>query len=407
MTSAEAKLRAATERTAAEFTQADLSPLRASRFATVSGAGGPRFRRGMAAFGAATAVLAVLAGSLVLAGHLRHRPGRSRPAGVARVVTSGPLAGIPRYFVELRRGRSGQGAARQAVVIDSVTGRALASVAVPGPYRQFSAVAGAADDRTFVLGAERYPTRKNVFTPFYTKLFALRIGVRQSGRLTVRLNPLGLRIPVNWAGYGLALSPDGTRLAFAASPFTQAVTSRIWVYSMTTGTVRWWQDPGQVARSPWDARSVSWSPDDRTLAYFWESGFKVDLLDTTSAGGSLLAHSRTLIVFSSTRTPTWDAAEFTPDGTKVIASMFVHSGGRIDEYSAATGHLIRSITPAGLGGRGLYDVLWTNSSGSLMIVELNGLTTLKHPQEPVVLLRGTKLTLMPSVRVHLSGDVAW
>jgi hypothetical protein len=403
MTSVEAKLRAATGRTAAEFTEADLSPLRLA-LKTHGGAERPRFRRGLAALGAAAALLAVLAGSLVLARALRHQAGRSHAPSVE--VTSGPLAGIPRYFVELRRDHSRQHVARQAIVIDSVTGRVLATVAVPAPYRDFAAVAAAADDRTFVLGAERWSRTRNL-TPFYTKLFVLRIGLRESGRLTVHLSPLGLRIPVNWEGYGLALSPDETKLAFAASPWTNAVRSRIWVYSMRTGAVRSWQDPGQVARAPWDARSLSWSPDDRTLAYFWESGFKVDLLDTTSAGGSLLAHSRTLIVFTQARTPSWDAAELTPDGAKVIASMAVRSGGRIDEFSAATGHLVKSIRPDGLGRPKLYDVLWTNSSGSLMIVALATPTTMKHPEEPVVLLRGTKLTPMPGVQVYLSEDVAW
>lgn len=406
MTSAEAKLRAATERTGAQFTESDLSPLRLPA-TTYGSARGSRFPRGLAAFAAAAALLAVMAGSLVLTGVLRHRGGISRREDAASVVASGPLAGIPRYFVELCRSCTGQGAASQVDVIDSVSGRVVASVAVPEPYQHFSAVAGAADDRTFVLGAERWShTRKNApATPFWTRLFVLRIDPRRSGRMKTHLAPLGLKVPVNWEGYGLALSPDGTRLAFAASPWTLAVRSRIWVYSMTTGTARWWQDPGQIARAPWDARSLSWSPDDRTLAYFWD--FKVDLLDTRSGGGDLLAHSRTLIVFSSAVTPSWDAAELTPDGTKVIASMFVRSGGRIDEFSAATGRLMRSITPTGLGTPKLYDVLWTNSSGSLMIVELATLTTMKHPQQPVVLLRGTKLTLMHSVRVDLSEDVAW
>lgn len=87
--------------------------------------------------------------------------------------------------------------------------------------------------------------------------------------------------------------------------------------------------------------------------------------------------------------------------------MFVHSGGGIDEFSATTGDLIKSITPEGSRGPKLYDVLWTNDSGSLMIVELGVRTTMKHPQEPIVLLRGTKLTRIPSAGVQFSQDVAW
>lgn len=297
MTSVEEKLRVATERTAAGFTQADLSPLRLAAapdhaLRGVGGAGGPSLRRGLAAFGAAVAVLAVLAGSLVLAGQLRHRARTSGTADAGNLVTSGPLAGIPRYFVELRRsGPLNNPVARQADVIESVTGRVLASLRVPEPYGDFAAVVGAADDRTFVLGAERWPTKKDVSTPFYTKLFELRIGARQSGHLVVHLRPLGLKIPVNWLGDGLALSPDGTELAFAASPWTGAIASRIWVYSMITGMVHSWQSRGQIGRSPWDVRCLSWSPNDRTVAFFWHDTYTVNLLDTTGSAAACSARA--------------------------------------------------------------------------------------------------------------------
>lgn len=424
MTSVEAVLRAATEHTAAGFTDADLSPLRlavdgagelggaglgrADIGGGAGGAGGPRLRHGLAALGAAAALIAVLAGSLVLAGYLRHHVGhRQSGATTASVVTSGPLTGIPRYFVELHRGRTGEDLAREAMVVDSVTGQVLASIPVPAPYVSFSAVAAAADDRTFVLGAERWPLRPpHAITPLRTKLFELRLDVPRGSRLRTQMIPLGLNIPVDWEGQGLALSPDGTMLAVAASPLTVAVITKVWAYSMTAGTVRSWQDHGEIGRSPWDARSLSWFPDDRTLAYFWQDNGNFELLNTTSASGSLLGHSRRLIGFSSTRFfPTWDA-DLSPDGSKVVASMQVQAGGRIDEFSAASGHLIRAIVPARLGKTRLIDVLWMNSSGTSMIIELNA--DLDHPHPPILLLRGQKLTPVTGVHRFVNvSDVAW
>jgi Tol biopolymer transport system component len=169
--------------------------------------------------------------------------------------------------------------------------------------------------------------------------------------------------------------------------------------------VRSWQDRGEIGRSPWDARSLSWSPDDRTLAYSWETSGNLDLLNTTSADGSLLSHSRKLIGFTFALTPTLDA-DLTPDGTKVIASVYVRSSDRIDEFSAANGRRIRSIIPAGLGSTRLYDVLWTNSSGTLMIIDLYADSGNPHT---VLLLRGTKLTPVTGVHdaVGSADDVAW
>ena len=46
--------------------------------------------------------------------------------------------------------------ARTALVRSTITGRVLATVSPPRPYKVFTWVSGTADDRTFVLAAQRW-----------------------------------------------------------------------------------------------------------------------------------------------------------------------------------------------------------------------------------------------------------
>ena len=102
-----------------------------------------------------------------LAGHhwRRHSrtpaPGRGRPhtgprpaAPETRAERAAALASVPPYYLTLT-GYSGQ-PHRRAVIRASATGAVLATVAPPAPYGTFSYVSGAADDRTFALGAQRW-----------------------------------------------------------------------------------------------------------------------------------------------------------------------------------------------------------------------------------------------------------
>jgi len=400
-------LRAAINGTAAEVRTDELAPLHLMPRTGVVGSGYVRARRGLsrpaAALAAAAAVLAIAAASFGAASALR----ADRAEVTGPKPAAGPLSLIPRYFVELAHATTGRlRPARHALVIDSTTGKVVASVSVPRPYTSFVAVTAAADDRTFVLAAEtlREPNKNGELRPLRSELLLLRITPHPSGSVSGSTDHVGLRIPLNWQGQGLALSPDGTKLAFAASPLTKRIVTTVWVYSMITGASRAWQHRGEIGSAPWDARSLSWSPDDKTLAYLWNNNSQVNLLKTRSAGGDLLAHSRRLITFTFQQSPTFDA-DLTPDGKKVVASMFTKIGGQINEYSAATGRLISSRVPAVLDKLKVYDVLWTNSSGSALIL---GLNVLPEVPCPVRLLHGNKLIKIKGIHPHLNAsDLAW
>src|SRR5262249_7120772 len=151
-------------------------------------------------------------------------------------------AGLPAYDVALAPGPLG-GQPAQAVVRATATGAVLATVRPPRPYATFSAVTGAADDRTFVLAAQprQQPTASG---HVLIKFFLLRLDpAAGTARLTA------LRIPTvsgSWIqGAGIALSPAGSKLAVALSIERQSV---IELFDLAGGPVREWtaQLPGRT-----------------------------------------------------------------------------------------------------------------------------------------------------------------
>ena len=73
------------------------------------------------------------------------------PAGPASGTSA--LRSVPPYYIAL----AGQpDTPEHAVIRASATGAVLATVKPPRPYRSFTFVSGAADDRTFVLAAQRW-----------------------------------------------------------------------------------------------------------------------------------------------------------------------------------------------------------------------------------------------------------
>ena len=99
---------------------------------------------------------------------------------------------------------------------------------------------------------------------------------------------------------GFALSPDGGRLALAVQPDNNKRDlglTEVRVVTLATGATATWTANGTIGTGPDDARSLSWTGDERTLAFTWtgagpgiHTGIRV--LDVTTGGGSLLADSR-------------------------------------------------------------------------------------------------------------------
>ena len=163
----------------------------------------------------------------------------------------------------------------------------------------FNVVTGAADDRTFVVGATSYvPGEKTVNTYWTETWYLLRIApdTAHVARLT--------RLPVPAVSYvtGVALSPDGTELAVAYRQYpggsSAAPRAGLAVWSTATGKeLRHWnvatgyiaaaaRTTGTASRpGPFDitamATALRWTPDGGELAFAWD-GMEIRLLDLTA-----------------------------------------------------------------------------------------------------------------------------
>jgi hypothetical protein len=394
MNTLEDKVRAALRETAGEITPLSVPPLRLDGERLRPGRTGSLRRRRWAAWlaplAAAASVAAVVAASLAISAAFSssHR---------AASGPSGPFAGVPPYYIVLA-GRSPHPAVIQlqhAEVRATASGAVLSHLAPPPPYNTFSAVA-AGDDHTFVLAAEKWKeTRKDGGTFFRStayKFFLLRLG---PGGDIKRLTPLP--IPPEPAGAeisGFALTPGGTKLAVALRGGDGGPGPQIQVFSLPTGAERVWTWPGGgpiTNNAGGGGEVLSWSADGRTLAFQqWAGNYiHLRLLDTTTPGGSLQAASRLLLRWPGDGA-TWHyvhgkisnvlfgfSAIITGDGSKVVAATEdltkhpLSSELAFTEFSAATGNPVKVVSRWPIPG--LYpgqtqDVLWTNSSGSTLIV---------------------------------------
>ena len=353
----------------------------------------PRRGRGwpgwVAPLAAAAAVAAAIAASVVVSGALSlghaRRPAHAA-AGRAGTVALHPApaapAGIPAYDVALAPGPLG-GQSTRAVVRATATGAVLATVQPPRPYATFTGVTGAADDRTFVLAAQpgQQPTASG---RVLMKFFLLRLDPAAG---TARLAALPIpTVSGKWIqGAGIALSPDGGKLAVALSTGSQSV---IEVFDLAGGPVREWkaQLPGGnvIGTNLLGADALSWAADGRTLAFDAWSPARVEVhaLDTAAPGTSLSA-SRLVMTF-----PRWATtgsvsgrAIITPDGAKIIAmevpSPRTATEIRVRQFSAANGRplgILATIHYRKGAITGWPDVLWSNPSGSQLIISTTRLS---------------------------------
>jgi hypothetical protein len=398
MNTVEDRLRAALRETAGEVTPQSVPPPRLHRPPGRRGSmAGTAARRRWAAWlaplAAAASVTAVVAASLAIstAFHGGHRAARG-PAG--------PFAGVPPYYVALavrKPNLKPSIAQRQfAQIRATATGAVLAVVTPPKPYGTFSAAA-AGDGRTFVLAANKWKVvRANGGTfaeATATRFFLLRLGagghVRQLTPLPIPAMPPGAEIS------GFAVTQDGSKLAVALRGGVNGGPGpEIQVFSLATGAKRVWTWPGGgpiTNNAGGNGQVLSWTADGRALAFQQWVGndINVRLLDTTTAGGSLRSHSRLAVQWKD------DAETFhfvhgkasnviegfsaivTGDGTKIVAATAsetrhpLNSELAFTEFSTSTGKVARVLGRwpiPGLYPGQIQDVLWTNSSGSTLIV---------------------------------------
>jgi hypothetical protein len=389
------QVRAATRIAAAVITPDKVPPLRLHE---APGSHGlvPRPRRAwVAPLAVAAAVAIVIVGS-VAAGSWLAGSGNGQ-SGVAGGVKRGAAAytgagTVPAYYVALA-------SPSYAAVRATATGATLARIATSTP---FVGVTGAADDRTFVLDAQRQIVGDNVRWLGQPAFYMLRLSASGAElsltRLQVPALPKG--IPVT----GLALSPDGSKLAVAVDSGNndQPEMQEIIIYTLATGTVRTWftngsadpVDPSGFTGSGVDgSQTISWTADSRTLAFDWgdQSHVGVRLLDTAASGDNLMADSRLAVILGPPGPGSVSPAKakdqvsqcvtdsiITPDGSAIIcgyATTVMHSAHSYDtttgfiRYSARTGKVALVFGVFQFRGQAPGDtsLYWTDSAGDTLI----------------------------------------
>jgi len=253
---------------------------------------------------AAAAVAALVTGVVYthqIAGH------RQPIAGVSTAVSpfnsgTGPIAGLPRYYLTLAKPWSGPPLA-MVVVHSSATGAALATRQIRVAKNGQASVTGAADGRTFLIadGAKSYLLR-----------------IAADGH-SVQVSDAPLKAGPSDVT-GMALSPDGSKVAIAQEQGTHA---EVQVTSLATAATVTWTSPANGI-----VPSLSWSAGGHQIGFLWESGLHSPprqqqdgyrVLPADDPGGDLLAATA---VAPASPNPGRDfpPAYLTPDGRSFITS---------------------------------------------------------------------------------------
>ena len=253
---------------------------------------GPPARRGkwsglLVPLAAAAAVTCVVAASLAIGAAFHGHAGPAGPAARSHpslaalrpaALRPAALRQVPPYFAELTLTAPVQVMGGEAAVVRStLSGHVLATVTPPRPYQIFTWVSAAADDRTFVLAAQRYwpiasgqpglpaQNRDNTTpTVFFRLTFDPATHTARLARLavpeTIQADQLA----------GMTVSPDGTRLAL---DLRRSIPS-IQVVTLATGAIRSWAWPGGgwIGNSKPVGQIFSWTADGTTLAFQQRNG---------------------------------------------------------------------------------------------------------------------------------------
>ena len=428
MNTMEDKVRLALRETGEEISPHSVPPLRLrgtrrTRLPRVPG----RWGTWLTPLAAAAAVAAVVAGSLAISATF-HGHARSTGQAVAARWNGSPvgprsaLREVPPYFVVLPP--QALIYARTALVRSTVTGRVLATVSPPRPYKVFTWVNGTADNRTFVLAAQRWwnvssgpagmraqERDNNAPTVFFKLAFDPATGTATLTRLTVpekvRATNLG----------GMGVSPDGTRLAL---DFRQSIQ----IVSLATGAVRTWTWPGSGWIGNWKpmGQIFSWSSGGRYLEFQQWGGRRdtmhVRILDTTAPGTSLTA-ARVIVAYpyrSGADTYATGNSFLTPDGTRIVTaiSFFPRRRTTAGGYVQIAGYSARTGKPVFHEDRfsssvGSQDVLWASPDGSALVIsDPRGAKDQYGARSNILgVLAGNKFTPIPHGGAYTGLFMAW
>jgi hypothetical protein len=400
MNTPEDRVRQALREAAEDISWTDVPPLRLP-----GRAGRGRLARGwrgwppwLTPLAAAAAVAVVLAATLTLTGG----PDRSSPRQTGQDTL---LASAPRYYIVLpnlssnsRPDRVKQAGRRDAQIRATATGRLVAKIAPP-PDSAFTMVATGSGVGRYVLTAQRTGVQiegngAKLRQARPIRFYKLRIS--SSGQVSA-LSPLPVpALPADAYVSGLALTPDGRKLAVAIRTGGPRPGPEIQVDTLATGAQRVWTWPGApllIERTSDGGPALSWAADDRTLAFASvgsDARYKVRLLDTMAPGSSLAASRPVLSLnladrsnnrrFSHGRAvnnvTAWGAL-LTPDGSKIVVATVTQSlhprtsEFAFTEFSARTGKVVAVLGRWQLTRRwpdGGQAALWTNADGSTLLV---------------------------------------
>jgi hypothetical protein len=379
---------------------------------------GPRRCPGwLAPVTAAAAVTGVIIASLAISG-LIMRPAETGPAG-----SSDAFAKVPRYFVAIP-----EVPGRAVVVGATATGAELGTIAPPKPHTFFAWVAAAGDGRTFILGTSSLPRGPwDVTTPRPVKLYLLVLDRSGHPGHLARLP-----IPTETGITGLALSPNGSKLAASFLPAHGQTGSKIEVFSLAGGAWREWVWPGrgtlgQIAM-PVTSGGLQWEADNRTLMFELTTRTKdgwpgqLYLLNTTIPGGSLPAASTRIPVPSADLG--WQHTNvkhriigmpfITGDGTKLVAPFYHEKappkvfGFTITEFSVRTGKPIQVLYQRRTGTEAASTaVYWVDAHGAAMIAVRGPVFGVQTPTAFTPLPPSTQRLFTGRIPGSLSRQPVW
>jgi hypothetical protein len=293
-----------------------------------------------------------------------------------RTVASSAEGAMPRYYLTLQPA----GAGLEAVVRASSTGQVTGTATVPGGSGQCGwEVAGAADDRHFAINGTDCAEGGRPTGGLYA------LTVSAAGRpdgFTALPVPGGLRA-------GMALSPDGSMLAFSqldASAASIAVYGSVEIVNLATGaasTVSLSGTPGYWPGVP------LWTDGDRTVIVpWWHMG-------TAGFAGGTLAGTREIDVSPASASavagpvrpfpaavPGVVSTVLTDGGHDIIRASCARSGqdtetGQVIELSAATGRTLRVLYTRTFRGGDIKDagtdqcsVVSADATGQHLLIQL-------------------------------------
>ena len=289
---------------------------------------GLRWRHRLFPVAAAAAIIAVAVSALLVAGP------KLAPASTP------DTAAVPRHYLTFTFVPDKQFhdlPVTEAVIRDTATGKITGTVKIMTKSFPTSVAADAAPDgRSFILAiAENAPKDEYRF---------FRLPVSAGGKPGHLTELPAYPVPVNAYLAGIALSPDGTRLAVSFSYGLGAtnggpakyMVGAVEVINLVTGTVRTWT-AGMQQGHWYQPGQPSWADGNRMISFTWQQAKSmsnnamtmqgVRLLDTEAPGHNL-ADARTIMPAKAVH-GTINSTLITPDGRDVLVATTRDSHGTV------------------------------------------------------------------------------